>query len=158
MKAMCRKTALILVMALLATPLSPTSSLAWRCQQPGSSYQGGYYEYDHYYDDYDDDCDAYDDYYNDDDDVDEALLWGLGGLLVGSLLLSAAIEEQPAQPLAPEMYAQPQPQVFNYPPPIPPGMCRWERYVLDGNGSNMLDQYGQPVKEYTIGSCQFPPN
>ena len=49
-------------------------------------------------------------------------------------------------------------QVYDYPPQVPSGMCRWERYVRDGYGRFVLDQFGQPIKEYTIGSCQFPPN
>lgn len=157
-----RKIALVLALILLAPPLSPAGALARRCQPAGTSHYGGYSDYDYfsdgYYDDYDDDCDWYNEYDDDDDDVDEALLWGLGGLVLGSLLLSAAMNEQPAQATAPEMYGPPQPQVYNYPPPVPPGMCRWERYVLDSYGANVLDQYGQPVKEYTLGSCQFPPN
>lgn len=156
---MLRQTALILAAVLLLTPLSPVRALAWRCQPSGPYYQGGY-SHD-YYDYYDNDCDDYydddyDRYYDDDDDdVDEALLWGLGGLLLGGLLLSAATQDQPAQP---EVISQPPPQVYGYPPPVPPGMCRWERSVLDAYGRNVLDQYGQPVKEYTLGSCQFPPN
>jgi len=42
-------------------------------------------------------------------------------------------------------------------PAAPAGKCRWERYVLDGNGRPSLDPYGQPVKEYSIGSCLYPP-
>lgn len=41
---------------------------------------------------------------------------------------------------------------------VPPGMCRWERYVLDRNGKPVLDQYGKPQKEYAISSCLYPPN
>lgn len=42
-------------------------------------------------------------------------------------------------------------------PAIPPGRCRWERYLLDGHGRPVLDPYGGPVKEYRIGSCHSPP-
>lgn len=43
-------------------------------------------------------------------------------------------------------------------PAMPPGMCRWERTVLDSNGRPVLDRYGRPLKEYAIGSCLYPPN
>lgn len=42
-------------------------------------------------------------------------------------------------------------------PAVPPGMCRWERTVLDNSGRPVLDRYGRPVKEYAIGSCLTPP-
>jgi len=51
---------------------------------------------------------------------------------------------------APRIY---QPPLYNYKPNVPPGMCRWERFVLDGYGRTLLDPSGQPVKEYTIGPC-----
>jgi len=44
------------------------------------------------------------------------------------------------------------------PPQAPPGMCRWERTVLDNRGRPVRDPYGRPLKEYAIGSCQSPPN
>lgn len=47
---------------------------------------------------------------------------------------------------------QPTP-LYNYKPDVPPGMCRWERFVLDGYGRPLLDPSGQPVKEYTIAPC-----
>jgi hypothetical protein len=49
------------------------------------------------------------------------------------------------------------PPVYPYPPDVPPGLCRWERFVLDRNGQYVLDRNGQPVKEYTIGPCHRPP-
>ena len=49
------------------------------------------------------------------------------------------------------------PPVYVSPPQAPPGMCRWERIVLDNNGRPVLDQSGKPLKEYAIGSCQHPP-
>lgn len=162
MKTLRKNTALVLSLVLLATPFSPAGALARRCRPAETHHYGGYsdynYYYDEYYDDYDDDCDWYNWDDEDGDDDNEALLWGLGGLVLGSLLLSAAMSEQSAQAAQPETYGPPQPQVYNYPPPVPPGMCRWERYVLDAYGANVLDQYGQPVKEYSLGSCQFPPN
>lgn len=42
-------------------------------------------------------------------------------------------------------------------PAVPPGMCRWERTMLDNSGRPVLDRYGRPVKEYAIGSCLTPP-
>jgi hypothetical protein len=135
---MFKKTALVLVVALLFTPFSPSVSLAWY-SHPGPYYHDRYYgHYDHGY------------HYDDD-----AWLW-FGGILLGTLFLTALFQ-QPAP--EPQIYYQQQPtQVYSYPPYVPPGLCRWERYVKDMYGRFVLDQYGQPVKEYTIGSCQYPPN
>jgi len=55
---------------------------------------------------------------------------------------------------APRLY---QPSLSPPLPALPPGKCSWERYLLDGSGRPVLDQYGQPVKEYSIGSCHSPP-
>ena len=92
-------------------------------------------------------------------------VWGLTGLLIGGALVAAAT--QPVVYAAPppvaayppySAYGPPaQANVYNYPPAVPPGLCRWERYVLDGQGRALLDAYGQPIREYTIGSCQYPP-
>lgn len=49
------------------------------------------------------------------------------------------------------------PPISLYPPPVPPGMCRWERQMLDSYGRPLLDQYGQPLREYTIAPCNAPP-
>jgi len=92
-------------------------------------------------------------------------VWGLTGLLIGGALVAAATQ--------PVVYAAPPPvaayppyssygppaqgRVYSYPPAVPPGLCRWERYVLDSQGRALLDAYGQPIREYTIGSCQYPP-
>ena len=91
-------------------------------------------------------------------------VWGLTGLLVGGALVAAATQPvvyaaPPPVTYAPSGYYAPpvQAQVYNYPPAVPPGMCRWERFVLDGYGQPLLDQYGEPIREYTIGSCQAPP-
>jgi len=85
----------------------------------------------------------------------DALLWGLSGLVVGSAITAVALQPPPPQPV---VYGAPPPAVYAYPPSVPPGMCRWERYVLDGYGRTLLDQRGQPVREYTVGPCQYPPN
>ena len=92
-------------------------------------------------------------------------VWGLTGLLIGGALVAAAT--QPVVYAAPppvaayppySAYGPPaQTSVYSYPPAVPPGLCRWERYVLDGQGRALLDAYGQPIREYTIGSCQYPP-
>ncbi len=82
-----------------------------------------------------------------------ALGWGLTGLFLGSALTALAYRPPPpAYP--PPVAAAP---VTTYAPVVPPGMCRWERYVLDHYGQVLLNQYGYPIKEYTIGSCQYPP-
>lgn len=66
-----------------------------------------------------------------------------------------AVEPPFSQPAyAPRYNSQP---VYSYPPEVPPGLCRWERTVLDGSGWPLLDARGLPVKEYTIGSCTSPP-
>lgn len=80
----------------------------------------------------------------------DALLFGLGGLVLGTTIAAAALQPPPR----PVVYAPP---VYTYQPAVPPGMCRWERYVLDGYGRTLYDHYGQPVKEYTVGPCQYAP-
>lgn len=86
---------------------------------------------------------------------DVALAWGLTGFFLGSTL--AALAYRPPPPV----YAAPppvyRPPVTTYAPAVPPGMCRWERYVLDGYGQPLVDRYGRPIKEYTLGACQYPP-
>lgn len=42
--------------------------------------------------------------------------------------------------------------------PLPPGMCRWERYLLGPDGRVLLDAFGRPLKEVTVGPCLAPPN
>lgn len=137
---MLRKTAIILVVALLFTPLSPSAGLTWYSHSPGPYYGGGSYNYyDHgNYDHYDDD----------------AWLW-VGGILLGTLFLATMVQQPAPEPQV--YYQQPQTQIYTYPPYVPPGMCRWERYIRDSQGRFILDQYGQPVKQYTLGSCQYPP-
>ena len=85
-----------------------------------------------------------------------ALAWGLTGFFLGSTLAAFAYPPPP-----PVVYAAPppvyRPPVYTYAPVVPPGMCRWERSVLDRSGRTLVDQYGQPVREYTVGSCHYPP-
>jgi len=126
---MFKRTALVLVFAILIIPFSPSAGLSWY-----GSHGGRYHHY-------------YNNYYND------AWVWGLSGLILGAVLV-AATQPPPPQPV---VYVRPQASIYTYPPEVPPGMCRWERYVLDNYGRVILDQYGQPVKQYTLGSCQYPP-
>lgn len=121
---MFKKTIFALMVVILATSLVPSEGMCW-------SRHGGH-GYHH----------------------NDALLWGLGGLVLGSTIVAATYQPPPPQ----VVYAAPPPPVYGYAPNVPPGMCRWERYVLDGYGRTLLDQRGQPVREYTVGSCQYPPN
>lgn len=52
---------------------------------------------------------------------------------------------------------RPRPPIYSYPIEPPPGMCRWERQILDRSGRPVLDRDGQPMREYTIGPCWRPP-
>jgi len=131
---MFKKTAFVLVLSVMMIPLYPSPGMCWR----SSSYHHSSHGYH----------------------GDDALWWGLGGLLLGTFIAAAALPPAPPPPAPPVVYVQPQQsqtQVYTYPPYVPPGMCRWERFMLDGYGRMVLDQYGRPVKEYTIGSCQYPP-
>ena len=157
---MYRRTALLVAAALFVTPLSPSAAQAWHSRPPGY----GYEHHSPYYGDdfFDDDDDFYGHRYYRNDHDDEALLWSLGGVLIGSIFLAALLQQPQNDPgpvySAPaQTYSSP-PQTYSYPPSVPPGMCRWERYIVDPNGRMVVDQYGQPVKEYTLGSCQYPPN
>ncbi|ADW17345.1 hypothetical protein Despr_1175 [Desulfobulbus propionicus DSM 2032] len=85
---------------------------------------------------------------------DAALAWGLTGLFIGSMLTAAAYRPPVVYAAPPAVY---RPPVYAYAPSVPPGSCRWERYVLDGYGRALLDPYGRPIKEYTIGPCDYPP-
>ena len=135
---------------ILTISLSPSIGMCWHSGNYSGGYHGGY---GHYYGGY---RGGY--YYND------AWAWGLGGLVVGSALTAAVLYQPPPPvvysypPPQPVAYAPPQTAVYATKPSIPPGKCRWERAVLDNYGRPILDQKGRPVLEYTIGSCQNPPN
>ena len=151
---MFRKTVYALVLGMISISLLPSAGICWTSGYYGGGYHGGYGGY-------------HGGYYNND-----AWAWGLGGLVVGSALTAAVLY----QPPPPVVYAYPPPQqvvyvnpppqqvvnaqpptqVYSYKPNIPPGMCRWERKVLDNYGRPLLDQKGHPVLEYMIGSCQSP--
>jgi hypothetical protein len=124
---MVKKIVLALIIGIMALPLVPSEGMCWY-GRPGYGYYHGYHHND-------------------------ALLWGLSGLVVGAAVTTAVLQPPPQR----VVYAVPPPAVYTYPPSVPPGMCRWERYVLDGYGRTLLDHYGQPVKEYTIGPCQNAP-
>ena len=97
---------------------------------------------------------------------------GFSLLLIGALALfflpSAARSQgrakaaTPVSPLA-DFLASPFAAAFDPMPaiprqPLPPGMCRWERYLLDAGGRVLLDGYGRPMKEVMVGPCLAPPN
>lgn len=126
---MIKKTIFALVVVMIATSLVPSEGMCRYARHGG--YHGGYNH----------------GYYND------AWLWGLGGLVLGTTFAAMTLQP-PAQRV---VYDAP-PAVYTYAPSVPPGMCRWERYVLDGYGRTLLDQRGQPVREYSVGPCQYPPN
>ena len=125
---MVKKTILALLIGMMALSLVPSEGMCWY----GRPVYG--HHYGHYHGD--------------------PWLWGVGGLVLGTAITVAALQPPPPQRV---VYAAPPPAVYAYPPSVPPGMCRWERYVLDGYGRTMLDRYGQPVREYTIGPCNNPP-
>ena len=52
---------------------------------------------------------------------------------------------------------RPRPPIYSSPIEPPPGMCRWERQILDRHGRPVFDRHGQPLREYTIGPCWRPP-
>jgi hypothetical protein len=128
---MVKKTIFALMVVIMATSLVPSEGMC-RYAYHGGSYHGG----------------SHHGYYND------AWLWGVGGLVLGTTIAAVSLQQPPPQTV---VYGAPQPAVYAYPPNVPPGMCRWERYVLDGYGRTLLDQRGQPVREYTTGPCQYPP-
>ncbi|MBU0908918.1 MAG: hypothetical protein KKA54_15285 [Proteobacteria bacterium] len=129
---MLKKTAFVFALSVMMIPMYPSVGMCWH--HPASNYHHshGYHG-------------------------DDALWWGLGALLLGTFIVTASQPPPPPPPAPPVVYVQPPTQVYTSPPYVPPGMCRWERFRLDGYGRMVLDQYGQPVKEYTIGSCQYPP-
>ena len=140
---MFRKTALILVVAIFLIPFSPSTGMGRYYRSPRSHYSHHSHHYRHY-------RHHHHGYYG-----DEALLWVAGGLLLGTIVVAATLPPPPPRQV---VYVSPPPQIFAYPPEVPAGMCRWERYILDEYGRVVLDRYGQPIKQYTLGSCQYPPN
>ena len=72
---------------------------------------------------------------------------------LGEFLASPFVAAFDPAPIEPRLRFDPVDSV----PVVPPGLCRWERTVLDGFGRPILDRFGRPVKEYAIGSCVAPP-
>ena len=131
---MSKKTSIVLVFAMVMISIYPSVCMSsWYAHPPSYNH---YYHYGH---------------------VDKDLFLGLTALFLGTALLSTFLH-QPPQQKVPLTYVAPKTRIYTYPPVVPPGMCRWERYILDNYGRMVIDQYGKPVKEYTLGSCQYPPN
>lgn len=124
-----------LITTVLAVPLAPVPGWSW---YNGSRHGSRHHHQSHH--------------------GDEALVWGLGGLVLGTVLAASAFEASSPPPPPRVVYAEPVQAGYSYRPRVDPGMCRWERYVLDGYGGYMYDAYGRPVKEYTTGPCDYPPN
>jgi len=123
-----------LLVSVLTVPFIPAMSMAG----PGRHYHGHHGHYRHH-------------------GSGSGWVWGLGGLMLGSVLVAAAMQPPPPRQV---VYAAPPPPPVAYYPyqaPVSTGTCRWERYVLDGYGRTMFDRYGQPIKEYTTGPCGYPP-
>ena len=126
----------VLALCLFTLCLTPATGLGWHGHRP---YYPRYHHSHHSHGD--------------------AWVWGLSGLILGGALVAALTPPVVyAESPRPIIYNPPPAPIYTYPPAVPPGMCRWERYVLDGYGNQEFDQNGQPIKEYTLGSCQYPPN
>lgn len=128
---MVKKWVVVLVVAVLAVPLVPAAGWSWH-GAPAYRHHHGHHGGD-------------------------AWLWGLGGLVLGTAIVATALQPPPPPPRH-VVYVDPQPVGYAYQPRVAPEMCRWERYVLDGYGRTVFDRYGQPLKEYTTGPCDYPPN
>ena len=129
---MVKKLVAGLLVAALAVPLVPSAGMCWYGGPPPPRYHHHHHH------------------------GGDAWLWGLGGLVLGSAIVATAM--QPAPPPRQVVYVDPPPVAYSYAPRVVPRTCRWERYVLDGYGRTVFDRYGQPVKEYTTGPCDYPPN
>ncbi len=133
---MLKKTAFVFMCSLTMLTFTPSMGMCWR-ETPHYSH---HYSHHHGHGFHGDDI----------------LLWGLGAILLGTAITAATM--QPPPPPRPVVYVNPPSPVYTYPPYVPPGLCRWERYKLDPYGRIVVDQYDRPVMEYTIGSCSYPPN
>ena len=132
---MFKKTIFALIIVIMATSLVPSEGMCWYSHHGGRGGRGGHGGQGGHHND--------------------AVVWGLGGLVLGTTIVAATYQPPPPR----VVYGAPPPAVDDYyAPNVAPGMCRWERYVLDGYGRTLLDQRGQPVREYTVGPCQYPPN
>lgn len=131
---MMKKLSSVLMIAVLAIPLMPSTGMSWHGGPPPPRYHHGHHG-----------------------GGGDAWLWGLGGLVLGTAIVATALQPPPPPPRQ-VVYVDPQPVSYAYRPQVAPEMCRWERYVLDGYGRTMFDRYGHPIKEYTTGPCTYPPN
>lgn len=133
---MLKRTAFVLLVSMAIAAVNPSVTMAGHSRAPGHHHPQHYYYPSH---------------------GDDAFFWGLTGLILGTAFLSVVLQP-PVQQVPEPYYIVPQVQIYGYPPPVPPGMCRWERYHLDEYGRMILDQYGQPVLEYTLWPCEYPPD
>ena len=144
---MLKKTVFTLILCAAMLPLTPSEGFSWPHHRHYPSHH-----YRHHY------------------IHDDALAWGVAGLVVGSLVTASIAQPRVYTTPPPNViYVQPPPrtvvysnvsgtgQIFNYPPEVPPGMCRWERPMLDAYGNPVLTRHGVPAKVYTLGSCSYPP-
>jgi len=159
---MLKKTGRAFFLGIMTVALLPTTGICRNSDYHGrsGSYYGGSHGYsNHYYRGYR----GGGRYYHGHHYYDDAWLWGVGGLILGTALVAATLYSPPQQqnvyvasPAAstpPQgMYVRPQVQVYK--PAIPQGMCRWERVAWDSYGRTIVDQFGKPVVEYTVGPCR----
>ena len=129
---MVKKLVAGLLVAALAVPLVPSAGMCWYGGPPPPP---RYHHHHH---------------------GGDAWLWGLGGLVLGSAIVATAM--QPSPPPRQVVYVDQPPATYSYAPQVASRTCRWERYVLDAYGRTVFDRYGQPVKEYTSGPCDYPPS
>ena len=161
-------------MCMIALPLTPTEGLSWRgnynYHQSRPNYHHQKYRHNYHHDRYRPNYHYqkyrhYNRYYHDD-----AWAWGIAGLVVGSALtaiVTRPVVYEPSRPAVVYVESSPprttyqspvgQARIYTYPPEVPPGMCRWERPMVDEYGRSVLNRDGMPGKVYTLGSCEFPP-
>lgn len=133
---MTKKLIAGLLVASLSIPLMPDPGMSWHGGPPPPSR----YHHRHHHK----------------NSSGDAWLWGLGGLVLGSAIVATVMQPPARQAVYAE--APPPPVYAPYPRAYAPEQCRWERYVIDGYGRNVYDHYGQPLKEYTTGPCDYPPS
>lgn len=131
----------VFIAVLLAVPMMPAQGWCWR----GDRHHGHHGHRHHHYHSH----------------GDEAVLFGLGGLVLGATAIALMQEPRPRRVVyvdpAPAAYAYGPPVTYAYAPPVVERTCRWERFILDGWGRYMYDRHGRPVKEYATGPCDAPP-
>ena len=132
---MMKKWVIVFVMAALAGPLMPSTGMSWHGGPPPR--HSGHYHGHH---------------------GNDAWLWGLGGLVLGTAIAAAFLQPAPPPRRAVYVDSPPAGYGYGYQPRVAPATCRWERWVLDGSGRPLRDRYGYPVKEYATGACDYPPS